>query len=188
MRPRSAAGARRCLARRAAARTVDSDPSDSGPRSCPGPSPAAPAGHGRTRVREPARQIPKQVRRPECHRFRRLRNRNGRRGCSSPAGATRSQAVGNGKPWARRIDRRDQFVSAHVRALGCVLMVPDVTIPRLFAGTRLGYPLPDGVWCGWHQGKLGDDRVLPGEVLAVSPDRCGRPWSPTFCYRVSDLR
>jgi hypothetical protein len=47
-------------------------------------------------------------------------------------------------------------------------MVPDVTIPRPFKGARLGYPLPEGVWGGWHQGTLGDDRVLPREVFESS--------------------
>jgi hypothetical protein len=137
-----------------------------GPRSGPCRLPAAPAGHGRL-VRA-------------CRRDRSLSRSVGRRAIGfavcvigtvaaaapSPAGATRSQAVGNRRPRARRIDRRDQFVSGHVRAPGRVLMVPDVTIPRRFAGTRLGYPPPDGVWGGWRQGKPGGDRVLPREVLS----------------------
>ena len=49
-----------------------------------------------------------------------------------------------------------------------LLMVPDVTIPRSFAGTHPGYPPPDGVCGDRHRGKLGGDRALPREVFESS--------------------
>ena len=70
------------------------------------------------------------------HRFRRLRNRGGP--WRLPVVGRARQAVAptaeDGRSRARR--RRDQFVSGYVRAPGRELMVPDVTIPRPFAGTR----------------------------------------------------
>jgi hypothetical protein len=90
---------------------------------------------------------PRQIRWRTRHRFRRLRNRGGSR--RLPVIGRARQAVaptaedGRSRAWCRR----DQFVSGSVRASGPVLVIPDVTIPRPFAGTRLGYPPADGV-CG----------------------------------------
>ena len=69
---------------------------------------------------------------------------------------------------SRLLCRRDQFVSGAVCASGRVLGIPEVTIPRPFAGTRLGYPPTDSVCGGGCQGRLGGDRALPREVFESS--------------------
>ena len=92
-------------------------------------------------------QVPRQIRWRTRHRFRRLRNRGGSR--RLPAIGRARQAVAStaegGRSRARR--RRDQFVSGPACASGRVLVIPDVTIPRPFAGMRLGDPPADTV-CG----------------------------------------
>jgi hypothetical protein len=95
----------------------------------------------------PVGQGPWQNRPRTRHRFRRVRNRAGSRRLPVIDRARQAAAptVEDGRSRARC--RRDQFVSGHVRASLRMLMVPDVTIPRPFAGTRPGYPSADGV-CG----------------------------------------
>ncbi len=95
----------------------------------------------------PVGQVPRQIRWRTRHRFRRLRNRGGSR--RLPAIGRARQAVAptaEDARWRARC-RREQFVSGPVRASGRVLVNPDVTIPRPFAGTRPGYPPADSV-CG----------------------------------------
>ena len=95
----------------------------------------------------PVGQVTRKIRWPTRNWFRRLRNRGGvaaaaRHRCCPPGGCPDRGR----RPFAARC-RRDQFVSGSVGASGRVLAIPDVTIPRPFAGTRLGYPPADGV-CG----------------------------------------
>jgi hypothetical protein len=101
------------------------------------------------------------------NRFRRLRNRPARLlPAAVPACRRRAQAAGEGRSRVRRL--RDQFVSGQESDPGRPFMIPDVTISPPFAGARLDYLPPDGVWGGCREGRLGGDRVLPREVFEPS--------------------